>query len=124
MTKRLGERRVFNRHRAASALGLGFVLATILTARIVNDLGVNFWRLTPDHHSAYKLMALIPPDASVAAYERLVPHLATRRDIWVPPRGLNETEYVLVRQTDKTPLPPDRFELVAQDAILALWHRR
>src|SRR4029077_4363650 len=35
------------RHRAASALGAAFVLATILTARIVNDLGVNFWRLGP-----------------------------------------------------------------------------
>ena len=124
LVKYLGERRVFNRHRAASAIGLAFVLAAILTARIVNDLGVNFWRLTPNQHSAYKMMALIPPDAPVAAYERLVPHLATRRDVWVPLRGLNEAEYVLVRTMDRIALPADRFELVAQDAVLILWRRR
>jgi hypothetical protein len=119
----MGERRVFNRHRAAGALGVAFVLATILTARIVNDLGVNFWRLNPDQHAAYTMMALIPSDAPVAAYERLVPHLATRRDVWVPPRGLNEAEYVLVRNADRVVLA-DRFEVLAQDRSWALWRRR
>ena len=119
----LGARRVFNRHRAASALGAAFVLATILTARIVNDLGVNFWRLGPDQHGADKMMTLIPPEAPVAAYERLVPHLATRPDVWVPPRGLTESEYVLVRTIDRVVLA-DRFEVVAQDQFWTLWRRR
>ena len=120
----LGERRVFNRHRAASALGAAFVLATILTARIVNDLGVNMWRLDGAQHAAYKMMALIPAAAPVAAYERLVPHLAIRPDVWVPPRGLSEAQYVLVRNIDRIPLPPDRFEPLAQDPWWTLWRRR
>ena len=124
LVKHLDERRMCGRHRAASALGLAFVLATILTARIVNDLGVNFWRLNPDQRSAYKLMALVPPDAPVAAYERLVPHLATRRDVWVPPRGLSEAAYVLVRTRDTVPLPPDRYDLISRDDFWTLWRRR
>lgn len=119
----MGERRVLHRHRAASALGAAFVLATILTARIVNDLGVNFWRLGPDQHAAYTMMAMIPSDAPVAADERLVAHLATRPNVWVPPRGLTDSEYVLVRTIDRVVLA-DRFEVVAQDQSWTLWRRR
>jgi uncharacterized membrane protein len=119
-----GERRVLGRHRAASALGMAFAFSTILTARIVNDLGVNFWRLGPDHHAAYRLMARIPPDAPVAAYERLVPHLATRRDVWMPPRGLGEAEYVLIRSTDRHHPSIDRYEVIAQERLWVLWRRR
>ena len=124
LVRHLGERRIFGRHGAVSALGAAFVLSTILTARIVNDLGVNFWRLDPDQRGAYELMSRIPPDAPVAAYERLVPHLATRRDVWVPPRGLNEADYVLVRKIDRIPLPDDRFDPMAQDQFWTLWRRR
>ena len=113
--------RVLGRHRAASALGAAFVFATILTARTVNDLGVNFWRLGPDHHAAYRLLARIPPDAPVAAYERLVPHLALRREVWVPPRGLAEAQYVLAREVDARTVPPHRFEVVARDGPWLLW---
>jgi len=120
----MGERKAFARHRAASALGAAFILATILTARIVNDLGVNFWRLGPAQHAAYQMMSLIPPDAPVSTYERLVPHLATRRNIWVPPRGLNEAAYVLARKIDRIPLPDDRFEVMAQDQFWTLSRRR
>jgi uncharacterized membrane protein len=114
---------VLARHRAASALGAAFVLATILTSRIVNDLGVNFWRLDDSHRAAHRLMSLIPRDAPVAAYERLVPHLATRRDVWVPPRGLAEAHYVLVRTTDPVTIGPE-FERIAQDNIWTLSRRR
>jgi uncharacterized membrane protein len=124
LAKRLGDRRPLGRHHAASALGAAVVLSTILTARIVNDLGVNFWRLGPAQHAAYALMASIPPDAPVAAYERLVPHMATRPGIWVPPRGLAEAHYVLVRTTDRVPLPTDRFELLSQTPHWTLWRRR
>jgi uncharacterized membrane protein len=119
----LGERRIFGRHRAASALGAAFVLATILTSRIVNDLGVNFWRLGPDQRAAYTMMSLIPSAAPVATYERLVPHLATRPDVWVPPRGVSEVEYVLVRNIDRIVLS-DRFEVLAQDRWWTLWRHR
>ena len=59
----------------------------------------------------------------MAAYERLVPHLATRRDVRVPPRGLNEADYVLIRNFDNVALPPDRYELIDRDRILTLWRR-
>ena len=120
----LGARRVFGRHRAASALGLAFVFSTILTARIVNDLGVRFWRLGPDQHAAYRMMARIPPDAPVAAFERLVPHLATRPDVWVPPRGVGEAHYVLVRAIEADMVPPDRYDLISQDRVWLLWRKR
>ena len=120
----IGERRFFGRHGAASALGAAFVLSTILTSRIVNDLGITFWRLGPVQHAAYTLMAGIPRDAPVAAYERLVPHLATRRDVWVPPRGLTEAHYVLVRTVEAPIVPPDRYEVIAQDESWVLWRRR
>lgn len=123
LAERLGERRLFGRHPAASALGLACVLATILTARIVNDLGVGFWRLGPSHRAAYALMARIPPGASVAANERLVPHLATRRDVWVPPRGLAEADYVLIRKSDLHHPASDRHAIIATDDIWILWRR-
>lgn len=120
----LGERRAFGCHGAASAVGAAFVFSTILTARTVNDLGVNFWRLGPHHHGAYRLMARIPPDAPVTAFERLVPHLATRRDVWVPPRGLAEAEYVLARTYDAGLIPANRYDLIAEDSNWLLWRRR
>jgi uncharacterized membrane protein len=126
----VGERRVLGRHGAksahgaASALGAAFVLSTILTSRIVNDLGVTFWRLGPVQHTAYALMARIPPDAPVAASERLVPHLATRRDVWVPPRGLTEAHYVITRLVEARAVPEDRYEVIARDESWILWRRR
>lgn len=124
LRERVGARRFFGRHGAASALGAAFVLSTVLTARIANDLGVTFWRLGPQQRAAYALMARIPPDAAVAAYERLVPHLATRRGIWVSPRGLSEADYVLVRRIEASPSPSDGYEIVAQDGAWVLWGRR
>jgi uncharacterized membrane protein len=124
LRERLGDRRLLGRHAAVSALGAAFVLATILTSRIVNDLGVTFWRIGPFQHAAYALMARIPPDAPVAANERLVPHLATRSRVWVPPRGLTEAEYVLVRTVEAHAVPADRYDAVARSESWILWRRR
>ena len=119
----VGPRRLFGRHGAPSALGVAFVLSALLTARIVNDLGITFWRLGPSQHAAYALMAHIPGDAGVTAYERLVPHLATRRDVWMFPRGLGEAEYVLERASVAGSVPTT-FEEVARDGPWVLWRRR
>ena len=54
----VGPRRLFGRHGAPSVLGLAFVLSALLTARIVNDLGITFWRLGPWQMPKWKLMAL------------------------------------------------------------------
>jgi uncharacterized membrane protein len=120
----VGPRRLFGRHGAASALGVAFVLSALLTARIANELGVTFWGLAPSQHAAYALMARIPPDAPVTAYERFVPHMGTRRHVWMFPRGLGEAEYVLERASVAASVPPERFEAVARDGPWVLWRRR
>jgi uncharacterized membrane protein len=120
----LGERRVAGRHGAASALGVAFVLSTILTARTVNDLGVTFWRVGPSQHAAYALMARIPPGAPVAANERIVPHLATRPAIWVAPRGLRAAEYVLIHAGEARAVPADGYDVIARTEPWILWRRR
>ncbi len=120
----VGPRRLFGRHGAASALGVAFVLSALLTARTVNDLGITFWRLGPSQRAAYALMACIPAEAPVTAYERLVPHLATRRDIWMFPRGLGEAQYVLERASVAASVPASAFEEVARDGPWILWRRR
>jgi len=120
----VGARRFLDRHGAASALGAAFVLSAVLTSRIVNDLGITFWRLGPQQRAAYTLMARIPAAGSVVAYERLVPHLATRRDVWVPPRGLGEADYVLARAIDAGGVPSERYVTIAEDGFWVLWRRR
>ena len=120
----LGERRIFARHGASSVLGLAFVASVVLTSRTVNDLGVTFWRLGPTQHTAYALMARVPADAPVAAYERLVPHLATRGGIWMFPRGLGEAQYVLERESVAGAVPADRFGEVTREGPWVLWRRR
>lgn len=121
-----GERRVFARQGAASVLGAAFVLSALLTARIVNDLGVTFWRLGPVQHSAYALMARIPRDASVTASERLVPHLATRENVWTPPRGLSGPDYIALRTVEARvqKIPEDLYEPISRDEHWILWRRR
>ena len=45
--------------------------------------------------AAYSLMRQIPRDAAVSANERLAPHLAARRQIFIYPAGAGISEYVL-----------------------------
>jgi uncharacterized membrane protein len=120
----VGSRRLFGRHAAASALGAAFVLSTVLTARTVNDLGVTFWRHGAIQRDAYILMARVPPPAAVSANERLVPHLATRREIYVFPRGLPQSEYILDLASVASRVPPDRYEEIARQGQWHLWRRR
>ena len=79
------------------ALGAAACLAVILTARTFNDFSVRHWRSGDDQRAAHALMARIPRDAGVSANERLVPHLAMRRDVFVYPRGLGISAYVVER---------------------------
>src|SRR5439155_613700 len=72
-----GARPLVGPFHPVALLAAAFVLSAVLTAATVNDLGVRKWRLGPPEQAAYRLMARVPPDASVSANERLVPHLAT-----------------------------------------------
>ena len=112
------------RVRPVTLLGAAFVISTVLTAATVNDLGVAKWRLGPLQQAAYRLMARVPPDASISANERLVPHLATRTEVWVFPRGVGASEYVLELAWLDKHLPHDRYQEVARDHDWVLWRRR
>ena len=105
--------------------------SVVLTARTINDLTVTRVRLTPDHRAAYELMARIPPGATVSAYDRLVPHLATRPGVFLFPAGdLQRTlpngvqgEYILERGQVAAQVPPD-YVVAAREEPWVLWRRR
>lgn len=79
-----------------ATLALAVLLSLALTARTVNDLAVDRWRLTERHRAAYSLMGTILPNAAVSTGERVVPHLALRPKVFIFPEGLEQSEYVLV----------------------------
>jgi uncharacterized membrane protein len=81
--------------RAQALVGLGLFASVLLTARTANDLMVTRWRLDAGQRAAHALMRRIPGDAPVSANERLAPHLATRRQIFIYPTGIGISEYVL-----------------------------
>jgi hypothetical protein len=112
------------RHGVASALGAAFVLSAVLTARTVNDFSVTFWRHGPIQRDAYTLMARVPAAVAVSANERLVPHLATRREIYVFPRGFPQSEYILDLASVASRVPPDRYEEIARQGQWTLWRHR
>jgi len=95
-----GERRLFGRFSPTAALVFAVLASVVLTARTVNDLSVARWRLGPDQQAAYTLMGRVPPRAPVAANERLVPHLATRPEVYVFPGSVERSEFVLARESD------------------------
>jgi uncharacterized membrane protein len=77
------------------ALGAAACFAVILTARTFNDFSVRHWRLAESQRGAHALMGRVPRDAAVSANERLVPQLCMRRDVFVYPRGLGISGYVV-----------------------------
>ena len=89
---------------AGLALAVAFVLSLALTSRTLNDLAVPRWWLTERQRVAYGMLAQVPPTASIATWERFVPHLAMRRRVFEFPRGIEKSEYVLLDAT----LIPDR----------------
>jgi uncharacterized membrane protein len=94
------DRPLLGRAPAAAALVVGVLASVVLTARTVNDLSVARWRLGPDQRAAHALMARVPPRVAVSANERLVPHLATRPEIYIFPGPTDRSAFVLARDTD------------------------
>jgi uncharacterized membrane protein len=114
-----------------AALALGFIASAALTARTVNDLTVTRWMPTADQRAAYALMREIPVTAVVSTNERLVSHLATRREISIfpKPREYAPGEYVLERErviagTPAHLFPAEEFEVEARAASWVLLRRR
>jgi uncharacterized membrane protein len=119
-----GYRRLRRERWRRVALPAAFALSVILTARTANDLSVRFWRLAPEQYAAYGLMARVPGDATISANERLVPHLATRPQIHVFPRGLPTSAYILELRGQAPHVPSDRYVAAAAAGNWILWQRR
>jgi uncharacterized membrane protein len=109
---------------ATAALVAAGVAALVLTARTVNDLGVGKWRLGEDQHAIRRLLARVPPTAPVSANERLVPHLATRREVYVFPEFVERSDWILDQETTVTQARVQGFEMIAREGGWALLRRR
>jgi uncharacterized membrane protein len=90
-----GYARIRDWRRAPAVLALGFFASVLLTSPTVNDLAITRWRPAAWQHAAYSLMRRIPGHAAVSTNERLVPHLATRAQIFVYPTGAGVSTYIL-----------------------------
>jgi hypothetical protein len=118
-----GYARIREWRRTRSLLGVGVFVSVLLTARTANDLMVPRWRLDADDRAAYALMRRIPGDAAVSANERLGPHLATRRQIFIYPTGLGRAEYVLDIEPVLRAEPARGYREIAEDSGWILLRR-
>jgi uncharacterized membrane protein len=99
------------------------IVALVLGAGTVNDLGVSKWALSPDQRALRALLARVPPMVAVSVNERLVPHLATRAECYVFPTGVARAQWVLDRESRIAREHVVGFEVVARDAGWALLRR-
>jgi len=111
------------RMRPGAVLVTATIVALVLSARTVNDLGVVKWGLGPEQRAVYALLARVPPLVPVSVNERLVPHLATRVECYVFPAGVDRAQWVLDRESSIEREHLGGFEVVARDAGWALLRR-
>jgi uncharacterized membrane protein len=99
------------------------IVAVVLGARTVNDLGVGKWALGPDQRSVRSMMARVPEGVPISVNERLVPHLATRPECYVFPTGVERVQWVLELETLIARERVTGFEVVARERGWALLRR-
>jgi hypothetical protein len=95
----------------------------VLTSRTLNDLAVSRWWLTGRQRAAYTVLAEVPPGASVSTWERFVPHLSLRREVFVFPVGIAQSDCVVVDGTilpDPRRLPDLRIARKGKEMTLSL----
>ena len=68
-------------------------------------------------------MRRIPGEAVVSANERLAPHLATRRQIFIYPTGIEISEYVLDVEPVLRARPAAGYEEIGREAGWILLRR-
>jgi uncharacterized membrane protein len=90
-----GYARIRDWRRAPVFLAVGLFACVLLTARTTNDLMVTRWMLGPWQRAGHAFMDRIPDGVAVSVNERLVPHLATRREVFIYPTGAGTSDYVL-----------------------------
>jgi len=96
---------------ATRVLAFGFLASAVLTARTVNDFMVTRWWPNDDRRAAGALLREIPADVAVSVDERLVPHLATRREVHIFPAGVDTSRWILGRVGEVAKTPPPGFTL-------------
>src|SRR3989454_1116399 len=94
-----------------TVLAFGFLASAVLTARTVNDFMVTRWWPNDDRRAAGALMREIPADVAVSVNERLVPHLATRREGHIFPAGGGTSRLILDPVGGGAKTPPPGFTL-------------
>ncbi|HEV8585972.1 MAG TPA: DUF2079 domain-containing protein [Methylomirabilota bacterium] len=100
------------------------LVAVVLGARTVNDLGVGKWRLGPEQRAIRSMLARVPPGVPVSVNERLVPHLATRPECYIGPQGLGRAQWVLDVESSIPREKVTAFEVVASERGWTLLRRR
>jgi uncharacterized membrane protein len=101
-----------------------FLVSLALSARTLNDLMVTRWRLGPEQRAAWSLMARMPPDVAVSVNERLVPHLARRRQVYIYDFAVARSQYVLDLDTVLARHPaPSGFTVVVREGGWTLLRR-
>ena len=79
-----------------AVLVAAIVASLALGSGMVNDLAATRWWPTAERRAAHALLVRVPPEASVSAQERYVPHLSLRRRVFVFPFGLDRSDYVVL----------------------------
>jgi len=108
--------------RAIHVLAFALLASLALTSRTLNDLTITKWRLGPEPLAAWALIARVPAGASVTGNDRVVPHLATRREIYLHPVNIGRSEYVLNR-IETLPAPPEGYRLAGREGGWVLYQR-
>ena len=118
-----GYARLRTRRTAGTVLALAFLASAVLTARTANDLMVTRWRLGPEQQAARELMQRIPDGVPASVNERLVPHLATRREIFVYPTGEGRSDYVLEHESVLSAHPASGYREIGRSRSWILLQR-
>jgi len=118
-----GYARLRTHRKAGTVLALAFLASAVLTARTANDLMVTRWRLGPEQQAARELMQRIPDGVPASVNERLVPHLATRREIFVYPTGAARSDYVLEHESVLSAFPAAGYREIGRSGGWILLQR-
>jgi len=108
---------------ATGVLAFGFLASVVLTARTVNDFMVTRWWPNDDRRAAHALMREIPGGVAVSTNERLVPHLATRREVYIFPTGVERSRFILDRANEVAKTPPAGFAQLRREGDWLLLRR-
>jgi uncharacterized membrane protein len=124
-------------HRLRWSLVTTAVLAALLVATLFKAVQADYfffgnlpfsqnftWPETSAHTTlAQHFIAMIPPDASVSAQTKLVPHLSERKSIYMFPYGDDQADYILLDTTsDMYPFPRTIDYIEAAKSVILSGH--